>query len=147
MNPFLLSPQERIADWKALRAQIAELDDDAALLAVARYWQQAPLSKMAYDPELPEEWMSPWEMVSAGDWCPYSRAIGMEFTLRLAGWDTARLKLVLMRDYDVSQQLLVLKVDDQLVLNYEEGEVIPYPATDQTILVTWQFTGKNYDSI
>lgn len=147
MNPFLLPPKERLADWKQLRTTVAQLSDDEAMALVASYWSQAPLSKMAYDPEFPDQWMSPWEMVNSGEWCPYSRAIGMDFTLRLAGWDISRLKLILMRDYTISEQLMVLKIDDTYALNYSNGMVVEYPNTDQTILVTWQFDGKNYQSV
>lgn len=147
MNPFLLPAPERLKHWKEFRNSLAHLEDAEALAAVAEYWRWAPLLKMAYDPEFPTEWASPWEMINTGDWCVYSRAIGMEFTLRLAGWDKSRLKLVLMRDYTISEQLMVLKIDDSLALNYTEGLVVEYPNTDQTILVTWQFDGKNYQSL
>ena len=147
MNPFLLPAHERLSDWKLFRNSLVDLPEKEAFQAVADYWSMAPLTKLAYDPENPDDWLSPWEMVSAGDWCPYSRALGMEFTLRLAGYDSSRLKLMLMRDYTISEQLMVLKIDDKYALNYTEGMVVDFPNTDQTILVIWQFDGRKYTSV
>ena len=144
MNPFLMRPDERTASWKALREEVRLLDDAAALKLVSEYWAKAPVSKMAYDPEDHASWPSPWEMVHAGDWCPSSIAIGMEFTLRLGGWDASRLKLVLIRDYDISEQIMVLKIDESLVLNYSVGYVEEYPKTNHDVLISYQNDGKRY---
>lgn len=147
MNPFLLKPHEQVSEWKALREEIKNLSDADALQRVARYWAEAPLCKMAYDPEDHTTWPTPWEMVMESDWCPYSVAIGMEFTLRLAGWNPNRMKLLLIRDYDISDQRMVLKVDDQVVLNYNVGIVEKYPETRHDVLEAYQNDGKRYSTI
>ena len=147
MNPFLLSPNERLEDWKRLRKEIANADDGQALRLVAEYWGKAPLSVYSYDPEQPDEWPSPWEMVSDGEWSRSTVAIGMEFTLRLAGWDAGRLKLVYFRDYDISEELMILKIDDTLALNYTLNEVVEYPQTNKVILGSWAFRDKKYDAL
>lgn len=144
MNPFLLGREDQLAEWKALREGIKGLDEAAALQRVADYWAKAPLCKMAYDPEEPAEWPSPWEMIHANDWCPYSVAIGMEFTLRLAGWDASRLTLLLIRDYDISDQRMVLKIDESVVLNYSVGSVEEYPKTNHDVLIAVKNDGKRY---
>ena len=103
--------------------------------------------KMAYDFEDCSEWPSPWEMISKGDWCPYSVAIGMEFTLRLAGWDKSRLTLMVIRDYDISAQMMILKIDDDTVLNYSVGMVEEFPKTNYCVLAQFQSNGKRYFAI
>ncbi len=86
-------------------------------------------------------------MISHGDWCRRMIAVAMEMTLRIAGWDTSRLKIVAFRDYDISEELLVLKIDDQWALNYSIGEVVPYPETHQVVTAIWQFQGRNYKEL
>lgn len=147
MNPFLLSADEQIANWKLLRAELKDLDEATALQRVADFWAQAPISKMAYDPEDCSEWPSPWEMIAARDWCPHSVAIGMEFTLRLAGWDASRLRLMTIRDYDISEQRMILKIDDSLALNYSVGMVESFPTTNHDVLAAFQSNGKRYFAI
>lgn len=144
MNPFLLSPQERLADWKTFRDGLRALDEDAQLNAVARYWAQAPLSRHAYDAFELDKWPSPWEMIHAGEWCRDSTAVGMEFTLRLAGWSSERMRLLFIRDYDISDQMLVLEIDGTHLLNYSCGYVTPIPDTNCVVLASWTFQGKKY---
>lgn len=139
-----MSPDEQLSEWKLLREEIKTLDDATALQRVADYWSRAPLDKMAYDPEDQNEWPSPWEMIMAHSWCPYSVAIGMEFTLRLGGWNPDRMKLKLIRDYDICDQRMVLVVDDKLVLNYIVGDVEEYPQTKHDVLMSYQHDGKRY---
>jgi hypothetical protein len=144
MNPFLLTPTEQVAQWKLLREEISLLEDQSAIQRIAEYWAKAPLSKLSYDPEDCTDWPSPWEMMHASDWCPYSVAIGMEFTLRLAGWEPSRLQLLMIRDYDISDQRMILKIDDRVVLNYTVGMVEEYPNTRHDVLVAFQSDGKRY---
>ena len=117
------------------------------LQSVAQYWGQAPLSTMAYDPEMLETYPTPWEMISENDWCRNSVAIGMEFTLRLAGWDSSRLKIRMIRDYDISDQKLIVEIDEQKWLNYDYNCVAAIPSTRFEYLETWGFNGKIYQKI
>ncbi len=140
MNPFLLSSHDRLEDWKEFRKH---LKGDDALLLVAKYWAKAPLSKMAYDPENSDDWLSPWEMISAGEWCENSVAIGMEFTLRLAEISN-NLKLHYIRDYSNSIEKLILLVDDKYILNYFIGEVINVNEISFDIQGSFKNDGKRY---
>jgi len=146
MNPFLLSREERLTDWKALRTQLRSLDLEEAAQTVARYWARAPLMKCAYDAYRLETWPGPWEMVMAGDWCRDSVAVGMEFTLRLAGFSQDRLTLVMIKDYDVSDQMLCLKIDNEKLLNYSVAEVVDYPTTKHDIIFQYRFNGRGYST-
>ena len=147
-NPFVVhsSPDDRLAFWKTIRQQIAALPDKDALALVAEYWGNAPLDSFSYNPENPVEWPSPWELISRGTVCRNIVAVAMEQILRLSGWDASRLKLIFLRDYDISEELLVLKIDDKYCLNYSVGEVIEYPNTEQIITHVWQYDHKEYVS-
>ncbi len=101
--------------------------------------------KMAYDPEAPETWPGPWEMISEGDWCPYSVAIGMEFTMRLAGISADRMEILHIRDYDISCEMFVLKIDESLVMNYSVGIVNHHYLTSRhDVLARYKSDGKRY---
>ncbi len=148
MNPFFLSSSERLADWKELRENIASMPEQDAFRAVSEYWARAPMMKMAYDPEHPEEWPLIWEMISNGDWCPFSVAIGMESTLRLSGLiDPSRMEVLYIRDYEISDTKYILKIDNNTVLNYTVGEVEEYPTSSPQILARFKNDGKRYFEI
>lgn len=144
MNPFVLSANDRLEHWKSFRNEIANIPEDEQLAQVAHYWSKAPLSKIAYDIEQPDTWPTPWEMVMAGDWCRNSVAIGMEFTLRLAGFNYSRMELTLIRDWDISEMILVLNIDQKTVLNYTYDSVAPYPQTRHDVISRLKFCGKFY---
>lgn len=145
MNPFLLGRDERLVEWKAFRLSLAELCPDEQFIAVARYWAQAPmLARPAYDVENCKELPTPWEMIITNDWCRDSVAVGMEFTLRLAGYPAEELSLSLIRDYDISEQMFCLKIDNRLLLNYSIGEVKELPSTNHFCLMQIRYNGRGY---
>jgi hypothetical protein len=144
MNPFLLPPRLRLGSWKNLRSSLAALDEDAQLQAVVNFWAQAPLLTFAHDPEAPATWPGPWEMIEENHWCRSSVAIGMEFTLRLGGWDPSRLTLRYIRDITMSDQIFVLDVDGRYFLNYEYGTVVPIPDTQRIEIAAVQFAKRKY---
>ena len=148
INPFIVfnTPDGRVSNWKALRKKIAELPDDEAVAMLVEYWSLAPLSAYSYNPESPADWPSPWEMVHRGEWCRQMIAVAMEFTLRLAGWDENRLELIAFRDYDISEEVMVLKIDDALTLNYSVGQVVGWPDSEKIITGKWRFKGRGYVS-
>lgn len=147
MNPFLLSPQERLTDWKSFRKTLLELPEQEQLSAVATYWSQAPLATIAHDVERPDTWPTPWEMISEGEWCRNSVAIGAEFTLRLAGWDSSRLTLAMIRDWDVSEMVFVVIIDESKLINYTYGSVSEYPKTRHDLVSKYRFSGRLYTAI
>lgn len=120
------------------------MDDMAKLTAIAEYWAKSPLMSIAYDPSDATNWPTPWEMIYANEWCRSSVAIGMESTLRLAGFPPGRMKLKHIIDRDIQEMLLVLAIDGQWILNYDWGFVQPYPKTNHSTIKSWQFVGKAY---
>ncbi len=130
--------------WKQFRKSLIDMQETEQLQAVAEYWSKAPLVSIAYDTNDSSNWPTPWEMVKANEWCRSSVAIGMENTLRLAGFSSDRMKLKLILDRDIQEMLLVLVVDETWVLNYDWGFVQPCPTTDHRTLKEWQFVGRSY---
>lgn len=123
LNPFLFGPDERLSHWRDFRKSISEIPDFDKLKAVVEYWAQAPLQNIAYDIEDLESLPTPWEMISDGNWCRNSIAIGMAFTLRLAGIDESRIELKMIIDPTISDMMLTVVVDAQHILNYDWGNV------------------------
>jgi hypothetical protein len=146
MNPFLLRTEDRLAHWKNFRKSLPLLDEMTQFTSVAEYWSKAPLVSIAYDSFDATTWPTPWEMIRNNEWCRNSVAIGMENTLRLAGFPSNRMTLTLIIDRDIQEILLILIVDRKWVLNYDWGMVLAYPRTDHSVLKTWKFGNKAYSS-
>ena len=143
MNPFLLPSDERLADWMAFRRSLAELDTQNRLSRVAAYFAQAPLTKIAYDPERPADWPTPWEMIHRGEWDRDITAVGIEATLRLSGIAADRLELLMLHvPADATLRMVVL-VDRVATLNYAWGSVAEMPAVSHARR-RWRFDGRGY---
>jgi len=147
MNPFLLPSGERLADWRHFRISLTAFSDRQRYTAVASYWAQAPLIKLAYDLDNCQGWPSIWEMIHANRWCRNTVAIGMEATLRLADMSPDRLSLRLIHDRKIEDILVILLIDDHWVLNYDWGSLRVSSATDHYIMREWRFTGRGYSTL
>lgn len=147
MNSFLLSPDERLADWKTFRKSLSKFSEIAQLEKVADYWAMAPLRASAYYPPDATAWPCIWEMIHAGQWCNDTVATGMEATLRLAGWHPDRLTLCQIQDEQRAQMSVVLQIDREWALNYQYGQLMPWPTSPQRVLKRWRHKSKSYVEI
>jgi hypothetical protein len=146
MNPFLMSTKDRLNHWKDFRKSLTDCSEIEQLQKVAEYWSHTPLQTIAYDIDAPDSWPSPWEMMSANDWCRNSIAIGMEFTLRLAGWNADRLELKWILDRNTSVMALMVVIDEKWVLNYDWGLLNPYVPFG-VVLRRYKWNGRQYTEI
>lgn len=146
VNPFIIhsTPDTRLSFWKGLRNTL--VDNPDALDILAEYWGLVPLGNSHMQIDDPTTWGTPWEMIHNGNWDRHMVAVGMEMTLRLSGWDASRLKIVSFRDYDISDEVTVLKIDNTYALNYNVGQVINWPNSEKIITDSWQFDGREYVS-
>ena len=75
------SPQKRLASWRNFRKGLDINDLLHTCRDVCEWWRYAPLSNISLDPYDIETWPSVWEMLHRGDYCKFSTAIGMSYTL------------------------------------------------------------------
>jgi len=142
MNPFLQPPDVCLTEWSAFRKGLKDRSEQEQLDSVAAYFAKTPLVKIAYDPDDPTAWPTPWEMIHRNEWDRDSIAVIMDATLRLIGWDTSR--LCIMRVDDRSDLRSVVGVDQKVVLNYDWGSVTPLPPKGWHVRQRWRFTGRLY---
>lgn len=140
-------PSERLDEWTTFRDGLPSLSESEQLSQVCRWWGLAPLNKRSLDPQDPKSWMTVWEMLHTGDMCQNSIAIAMESTLRLSGWDASRLALQMVRSEEENAEFLVVKIDDEYLLNYSYATPVNLDATirnDITIEFEIQYSGRAY---
>jgi hypothetical protein len=145
VNPFLTPVRDLLSQWKLIRTDIKDKPEPDQLQIVVDFWSKAPVLSMAYDPEALDTYPAPWEMMTENNWCQNSVAVGMDFTLRLGGWNPNRLQIQMIRDYEASIQKLVVVVDGKYLLNYEYGCVTLLDGIKYDVLEKWSFTGRHYE--
>jgi len=146
MNPFMLSSSERLEAWGVFRDGLPEMNESEQLSKVAHFWSQCPYSNWTMDPENTKEWLSVWEILYEGEYCKNAIALGMEATLRFAGWNPERLKLAMNKNTEDGEEFFVLIIDDQHVLNYSHGEVEKVDDIKECIntLYSYQWRGRSF---
>jgi hypothetical protein len=140
MNPFLLPPSERLAEWRKFRKSLEGMTEIDQLLKVAQWGAMVPLVTYVLDYDDTSEWPTAWELINEGMFCRTAVAYMMEQTLIMLKWDPARLKLSFVRNSEEQDQMMVLRVDDTWVLNYSLGELFNFDnvVQDCALLVTYQ---------
>lgn len=143
MKPYFLPPDERIRDWREIRdSLISDQTDQEQLLLVLNYWQQFPTVSYFLNPDEPETWPSPWEIIYKGDLCNSSYAYMMEQTLLLGDsrWSPDRFQLLYIDDKEKSMATIILVVDDKYVLNYSQNEIINFDIIKKCCIIQHKYS-------
>ena len=139
MNPFLESPDNRIKLWRSFRKSLtAEQNELNQLINVVEYFSKAPESSLTIDVDNPKSWLTPWELLYQGDFCPNGIAYLMEQTLLYAeggSWTCDRVQLKLVNDYVYSVVKLIVIVDNKYALNYEHNRVVEWAAVKDNCMI------------
>lgn len=126
MNPFLMSPSERLAEWRAFRLGLEGIGDMEQLKKVAEWVALAPTSTYVLDYDDTTTWPGPWDLINTGDFDDVAKAYLMEQTLVMVGWNPERLRLHMVRNSAASMQTMILLVDNKWALNYQHAEVFNF---------------------
>lgn len=150
INYFASSKKEILTAWKHLRSTLTSNQTDLEQLQlVVDFWKQAPIqTKIVINWDDPENWLTPWELISNNEYDSSAVAIGMYYTLILSEdnrWTNNRLSLLLINDKSRSIQQLVLEVDNKFVLNLEYGTIVHKDFTNTIVVQNEYFyNGKKF---
>lgn len=127
MNPFLVSPEERITLWRNLRNNINGLPLENQLTIIDNWWLLAPFSTWLIDLEFFEKQHSPWELLHDNSWTPASILFMKEQSLLLCNQTNIfQIEIAYIFDISSATDLLIMIIDDKYVMNYSLGEVIDF---------------------
>lgn len=119
MNPFILSPPERIRSWRSLREDIKGLDSISGLTKVNSWWWQAPIVQFSLDYDRPETWPTPWEMMYENEFDSTAKAYMMAETLVLSEKvEESDLEIQVINCKKIQEVKSTLVVFGEYILNY-----------------------------
>jgi len=146
MQPYMLSPTERVRHWRNFRVTFTDEDtDEEQLLRVLQYWQKYPIINYFLDIDHPKNWPSVWEIIMGNDTCRSSLSYLMKQTLLLSDdrWTEDRLRLMLIDDRAKSTLLIILVIDTKYVVNYSHDEIINFDFIDENCIIQYKYEVKN----
>lgn len=80
---FKLQTNERITRWKLLRQSLDSLDLSTAIHTTADFWSSCPFLPYYLNPENPNEWPDPWQLIEENYYCDLAKVLGIIYTLHL----------------------------------------------------------------
>lgn len=147
MNSHLLSPDERLRDWKDFRKEVACIDNiEEQLLIVQEYWNKQPFILRYIDIDRPQNWPRPWKMVYNGDYCISAKVYLMEQTLLLADEKRYRpenLRLAYVDNKLISDAFMILIYDNKYVLNYQYDQIVNFDSVKKSCIIIHEYTKSN----
>jgi len=149
MQPYLLSPKERIRHWRDFRKTLPEKSDREQLIATSQYCHRFPILLNHYlNPDRPQDWLTPWELLYIGDFCSVSIPFMMEQTLIMSNeekWKPERFQLLYVDDTELSAMFMILVIDAKYVLNYSLNEIINFDKIQKNCIIQNKYTSsKNH---
>ena len=132
INVFLLDYYTRLREWFKLKENLKGQDLSTICIEVDRFWQRVPINNHYLHPDEIEQWPSPWELINDNEYCYYSRALGMIYTLMLLG--VKELDFVDAIDDNKENVVLVLVDNAKYVLNYHPNSVLNMSLSGFTIV-------------
>ena len=79
---FKLSAEDRLRSWRDFRKTLNTLPLEDALRATIDFWHGCPFAPYYLDPEQPEKWPSPWELISENYYCDIAKSLGILYTIK-----------------------------------------------------------------
>lgn len=137
-NVFILDYEARLRAWATLREKISQLPVDQKCIEIDAFWQRVPLVNHHLHTDFMNEWPDPWQLLSDNTYCHYSRALGMIYTLILSS--TENIELVLAKDDNNNEVVLVLVDNAKYVLNYWPDTVVNNDINDFAVIKTFDIS-------
>lgn len=119
-NIWMLSPDDRLREWRSFRKQISTLGTEQQLESVIAWWKMAPLGTRVIDIYNSNDWPDPWELIHKGEFDENAIALGMAYSIQLLEKQT---ELCLLQDRADHFLGLIVLVDKTHILNYTYGIV------------------------
>jgi len=121
-NVFILDYESRLRSWSRLRDELQKSTLEKISIEVDKFWQRVPTVNYYLHPDFIKDWPDPWQLLFDNNYCNYSRALGMIYTLLLLGVN--KLELVIAIDDNSNEVVLVLVDNAKYVLNYWPDTVV-----------------------
>lgn len=122
---WLDPPQKRLANWREFRRELDTTDVKAACEQVSQWWRFAPQSTLSIDPYDISTWPSVWEMLHQGDYCKFSTAIGMAYTIFYID-ESVKNRILRVYDHANSDIYMTALINEHWLLNYNLCEMTEY---------------------
>lgn len=147
MIDSIMSPTERLRDWKEFRDSLTDdLTEEEILNNLAQYWTSVPLVRFYLDFDYPDTWPTPWELIHSGEFCSTGVAYLMYKTIELSPaekFKNSEIKLLWIKDLEIEDLLMVVVINSKYVLNYYRGKVKDWEEIQPNCQIICEYIASN----
>ena len=119
-----LKADERLTRWRAFRKTLDSLTLEDSISQTQEFWQSCPFDPYYLDPDRPESWPNPWQLIEENWYCDLAKALGMLYTIYFT---QHRPEVEIRVYYDPATKYtynLVWIDQGKYVINLIEGEIV-----------------------
>lgn len=139
-----LKANERLARWREFRISLASMPLAQALEATEAFWSTVPFAPYYLDPDTPEEWPNPWDLITENYYCDLAKALGIVYTICFSahgeGLD-AEIRVYYDPESKYTYNLAVFD-KGKYVINLTEGEIVNIASVDKKLKLKRCFGSK-----
>lgn len=114
---------EKILAWRSLRETSKNHSLPEIINMVNTWWTYTPWVRKTIDPYNFKTWPNPWDMISLGEFCRNSIALGQAYTLWLCAPED-QIEIWLINNFSELDIHLIVVIDQKIILNYTLGQVM-----------------------
>ena len=140
-----LEANERISQWRDFRKTLSSLTLNRALESTVDFWQSCPHHPFYLDPERPDDWPTPWQLIADNYYCDLAKALGMLYTVYLTCRDQIKEAEIRVYYDPESRYTYNLAIFDQgkYVLNFIDGKVVNISSVNKRLKLKYQFSSMD----
>jgi hypothetical protein len=139
-----LDTGERIAHWRAFRKTLDTLTLDAALAETADFWHGCPFHPFYLDPDKPDTWPTPWELIAENYYCDLAKTLGILYTVCFTE-HKKELDPEIRVYYDAESQHtfnLAVFAQGKYVLNFRDTPVVNITSINKNLILKQCYSSK-----
>lgn len=140
-----LTASERVAHWKDFRKTLDHLSVENAIQSVADFWQGCPFVPFYLEPDSPEDWPTPWELIAENYYCDLAKALGMLYTIYFSAHGH-ELEPELAIYYDPETEFmynLPILAKGKYVVNLFDSKVVNIESINKNFILKYRYSGKD----
>lgn len=139
-----MDASERIAYWKNFRKTLDMLPLDEAVQATANFWQGCPFVPYYLDPDQPDTWPTPWQLILENYYCDLAKSLAMLYTICFTVHGKqldAEIQVYHDTETDYDYNLVVLD-QGKYVLNFRDSTVVNTLLLNKNLILQHCYTAQ-----
>jgi hypothetical protein len=142
---FKNESRQRLEFWKKFRSDLNSADLESALNLVNDFWAKCPFLPYYLDPQQPQNWPDPWQLIQENYYCDLAKCLGIIYTLHLTNHGhTLDPELRIYNDNKTRHQYHIAYLcQGKYVLNLLDNQIVNKEHINQELKLVRCYTARD----